>query len=107
MCSASCVSAPLPEESQPKRHSLASRLSEKFQASLSSEHQKDDDFQTDKKRIRAAENKVAIDACCAIDLLFIHFKGAILYVLEHQNRLDLINLFLIQNVLQHRNPPVL
>ncbi|XP_047450348.1 Fanconi anemia group J protein [Mugil cephalus] len=48
---------PLPEESQPKRHSLASRLSEKFQADLGSERQKDDDFQPDKKRIRAAENK--------------------------------------------------
>ncbi|KAM9359039.1 Fanconi anemia group J protein [Symphorus nematophorus] len=48
---------PLPEESQPKRQSLASRLSEMYQASLSSDREKDDDFQPDRKRIRTAEHK--------------------------------------------------
>ncbi|KAG8002296.1 Fanconi anemia group J protein-like protein [Nibea albiflora] len=45
-----------PQEMQPKRQSIASRLSEKFQASLRSDHEKDDDFQTDRKRIRTAEH---------------------------------------------------
>ncbi|XP_035767254.1 Fanconi anemia group J protein homolog [Neolamprologus brichardi] len=45
----------LPEEER-RKTSLASRLSEKFQASLSSDCVKDDDFQQDRKRIRAAEN---------------------------------------------------
>ncbi|XP_030257122.1 Fanconi anemia group J protein isoform X7 [Sparus aurata] len=58
--------APLPppssehEESQPKKQSLASRLSEKFKASLNSDREKDDDnddFQPDRKRIRTAEHK--------------------------------------------------
>ncbi|XP_027136219.1 Fanconi anemia group J protein isoform X3 [Larimichthys crocea] len=47
---------PSPQELQPKRQSIASRLSEKFQASLRSDHEKDDDFQTDRKRIRTAEH---------------------------------------------------
>ncbi|XP_037631188.1 Fanconi anemia group J protein isoform X2 [Sebastes umbrosus] len=46
-----------PEESQPKKQSIASRLSEKFQSSLSSDREKDDDFQPDRKRIRTADNK--------------------------------------------------
>ncbi|XP_074536130.1 Fanconi anemia group J protein [Halichoeres trimaculatus] len=46
-----------PEESQPKKQSLASRLSEKFQSFLSSDHEKDDDFQPDRKRIRTTEPK--------------------------------------------------
>ncbi|XP_044057768.1 Fanconi anemia group J protein isoform X2 [Siniperca chuatsi] len=48
---------PLPEEPQPKKQSIASRLSEKFQSSLSSAREKDDDFQPDRKRIRTAEHK--------------------------------------------------
>ncbi|XP_041796744.1 Fanconi anemia group J protein isoform X2 [Chelmon rostratus] len=48
---------PSPEESQPKKQSIASRLSEKFQASLNSDCKKDDDFQSDRKRIRTAEHK--------------------------------------------------
>ncbi|XP_054456847.1 Fanconi anemia group J protein [Anoplopoma fimbria] len=48
---------PSPEELQPKKLSIASRLSEKFLSSLSSDHGKDDDFQPDKKRIRTAEHK--------------------------------------------------
>uniref|UniRef100_A0A8C4EEF3 DNA 5'-3' helicase n=1 Tax=Dicentrarchus labrax TaxID=13489 RepID=A0A8C4EEF3_DICLA len=54
-----CVSVPLPKESQPQKQSIASRLSEKFQASLSSDREKDDDFQPDRKRIRTAEHKVS------------------------------------------------
>uniref|UniRef100_UPI0037E8D14F Fanconi anemia group J protein n=1 Tax=Semicossyphus pulcher TaxID=241346 RepID=UPI0037E8D14F len=46
-----------PEDSQPRRQSLSSRLSEKFQSFLSSDREKDDDFQPDRKRIRAAEPK--------------------------------------------------
>lgn len=44
-----------PEEER-RKQSLASRLSEKFQKSLSSDCAKDDDFQQDRKRIRTAEN---------------------------------------------------
>ncbi|XP_030599345.1 Fanconi anemia group J protein isoform X2 [Archocentrus centrarchus] len=47
---------PLPEEHQSRKQSIASRLSEKFQASLSSDCEKDDDFQPDRKRIRTAEH---------------------------------------------------
>ncbi|KAI9540900.1 hypothetical protein NQZ68_036236, partial [Dissostichus eleginoides] len=47
---------PLPEESQPSKKSLASRLSEKFQSFLGSDQQKDDDFQPDRKRLRTAEH---------------------------------------------------
>ncbi|KAI4815479.1 hypothetical protein KUCAC02_005623 [Chaenocephalus aceratus] len=47
---------PLPEESQPSKKSLASRLSEKFQSLLGSDQQKDDDFQPDRKRLRTAEH---------------------------------------------------
>uniref|UniRef100_A0A7N9AUS7 DNA 5'-3' helicase n=1 Tax=Mastacembelus armatus TaxID=205130 RepID=A0A7N9AUS7_9TELE len=50
------------KESQPKKSSLASRLSEKLQSCLSSDCGKDDDFQPDRKRIRPAETKVVIDA---------------------------------------------
>ncbi|KAM6932875.1 Fanconi anemia group J protein [Xenentodon cancila] len=48
---------PLAKESQAQKKSFSSRLSEKFQASLSSDCEKDDDFQPDRKRIRSAENK--------------------------------------------------
>ncbi|XP_053176881.1 Fanconi anemia group J protein [Scomber japonicus] len=45
------------EEEEPKKPTLASRLSEKFQSSLNSDREKDDDdFQTDRKRIRTAEH---------------------------------------------------
>lgn len=56
-----CVLVLLPEEER-RKPSLASRLSEKFQASLSSDCGKDDDFQQDRKRIRTAENTVGTDA---------------------------------------------
>lgn len=46
-----------PDQSQPRTQSLASRLSEKFQAALNSDSHQDDDFQPDKKRIRTAENQ--------------------------------------------------
>uniref|UniRef100_A0A8C4EDD7 DNA 5'-3' helicase n=1 Tax=Dicentrarchus labrax TaxID=13489 RepID=A0A8C4EDD7_DICLA len=76
-----CVSVPLPKESQPQKQSIASRLSEKFQASLSSDREKDDDFQPDRKRIRTAEHKVVFHTCiycCTfiLDLLCITFKGS-------------------------------
>ncbi|KAK7882236.1 hypothetical protein WMY93_028410 [Mugilogobius chulae] len=45
------------EDSQAKKQSIASRLSEKLQTSLQSEAENDDDFQPDRKRIRAAEVK--------------------------------------------------
>ncbi|XP_069390680.1 Fanconi anemia group J protein isoform X2 [Paralichthys olivaceus] len=45
----------LQEESHPKKQSIASRLSEKVKSSLSTEGNKDDDFQPDRKRMRAAE----------------------------------------------------
>uniref|UniRef100_A0A8D0B0W3 DNA 5'-3' helicase n=1 Tax=Sander lucioperca TaxID=283035 RepID=A0A8D0B0W3_SANLU len=61
---------PLPEESQPKEQSIASRLSQKFQSLLSSGCEKDDDFQPDKKRLRtAAEHKVdALYKLCELPL---------------------------------------
>ncbi|XP_069578846.1 Fanconi anemia group J protein isoform X1 [Brachyistius frenatus] len=46
-----------PEESPLRKPSVASRLSEKFQASLRSDCQTDDDFQPDRKRIRSAESQ--------------------------------------------------
>lgn len=51
-------SGPSPEELKHKKQSLASRLSEKFQASLSSVYETDDDFQPERKRIRSVEHKV-------------------------------------------------
>ncbi|KAF0030339.1 hypothetical protein F2P81_017070 [Scophthalmus maximus] len=47
----------LQEEPQSKKRSIASQLSEKFQSSLSSDCNKDDDFQPDRKHIRPAEHK--------------------------------------------------
>lgn len=47
------------EDSQPKKQSLASRLSERLQASVQADLERDDDFQLDRKRIRTAEHKVA------------------------------------------------
>lgn len=64
-----CVSGPLPEQSQPKKQSLASRLSQKFQASLSSDRETDDDFQPDRKRIRTAEQTVVINAVYILNLM--------------------------------------
>uniref|UniRef100_A0AAQ5ZTP3 DNA 5'-3' helicase n=1 Tax=Amphiprion ocellaris TaxID=80972 RepID=A0AAQ5ZTP3_AMPOC len=55
VCSFCCVVVSLPEESQLKEQSIASRLSEKFLASHTCE--KDDDFQPDRKRIRTADQK--------------------------------------------------
>lgn len=49
------------EENQAKRSTLSSRLSEKFQASLTTKGEpSDEDFKPDKKRIRApaADQKV-------------------------------------------------
>lgn len=43
---------------QPKKESLASRLSQKFQASLSHDHEEDDDFRPEKKRLRTEKNMV-------------------------------------------------
>lgn len=47
---------------QPKRSTLSSRLSEKLQASLSTDKEQDDDFKTDRKRLRTptTEQKVLI-----------------------------------------------
>uniref|UniRef100_A0A3Q3XKX5 DNA 5'-3' helicase n=1 Tax=Mola mola TaxID=94237 RepID=A0A3Q3XKX5_MOLML len=62
---------PLSEKSQSKRPSLASRLSEKFQASLSSAPETDNDFQPDRKRFRTAEHKVvntAFHLCITFNL---------------------------------------
>uniref|UniRef100_A0A7N6BZX1 DNA 5'-3' helicase n=1 Tax=Anabas testudineus TaxID=64144 RepID=A0A7N6BZX1_ANATE len=46
-----------PGQSQSKKQPVASCLSEKFQSSLSSDCEKDDDFQPDRKRMRTAEHK--------------------------------------------------
>ncbi|KAM4566166.1 Fanconi anemia group J protein [Odontesthes bonariensis] len=51
------LSATEHKESRTKKQSLASRLSENFQASLSSDCEKEDDFRPDRKRIRTAEHK--------------------------------------------------
>ncbi|MEQ2228639.1 hypothetical protein ILYODFUR_010872 [Ilyodon furcidens] len=45
---------PSPGESQAKKPSLASRLSEKVQTSLDSDCEKDEDFRSDRKRLRTA-----------------------------------------------------
>ncbi|MCJ8740108.1 hypothetical protein PDJAM_G00055150 [Pangasius djambal] len=51
---AQAVTPPRAEENQAKRSTLSSRLSEKFQASLSTQGEpNDEDFKPDKKRIRA------------------------------------------------------
>uniref|UniRef100_A0A673B8E6 DNA 5'-3' helicase n=1 Tax=Sphaeramia orbicularis TaxID=375764 RepID=A0A673B8E6_9TELE len=44
-------------EPQPKKQTIASRLSEKFRSSPLTDSEKDDDFQPDRKRIRTAEPK--------------------------------------------------
>uniref|UniRef100_A0A3Q2ZJI7 DNA 5'-3' helicase n=1 Tax=Kryptolebias marmoratus TaxID=37003 RepID=A0A3Q2ZJI7_KRYMA len=44
---------------QDKKPTIASCLSEKFQGSLSSQCDKEDDFRTDRKRLRTAEHKVS------------------------------------------------
>uniref|UniRef100_A0AAQ5X370 DNA 5'-3' helicase n=1 Tax=Amphiprion ocellaris TaxID=80972 RepID=A0AAQ5X370_AMPOC len=64
VCSFCCVVVSLPEESQLKEQSIASRLSEKFLASHTCE--KDDDFQPDRKRIRTAELKVTLGTSCML-----------------------------------------
>ncbi|XP_038160552.1 Fanconi anemia group J protein [Cyprinodon tularosa] len=45
------------EESKDRRQSLSSRLSEKVQASLDANSDKDEDFRPDRKRIRTAEHQ--------------------------------------------------
>lgn len=70
-----CVSLPvsLLEEEEPKKPTLASRLSEKFQSSLNSDREKDDDdFQTDRKRIRTAEHTVAMNDLHISLYIYIH-----------------------------------
>lgn len=67
-CSAFCVSVSLTGESQDKGKSLASRLSQKVQASLDPDCEKDEDFRPDRKRIRSAEYKVVIVCCCLLDI---------------------------------------
>lgn len=47
-----------PEESKDRRQSLSFRLSEKVQASLDANRDKDEDFRPDRKRIRTAEHQV-------------------------------------------------
>uniref|UniRef100_A0A7N6AHJ2 DNA 5'-3' helicase n=1 Tax=Anabas testudineus TaxID=64144 RepID=A0A7N6AHJ2_ANATE len=51
-------------QSQSKKQPVASCLSEKFQSSLSSDCEKDDDFQPDRKRMRTAEHKVILYTLC-------------------------------------------
>lgn len=58
------VSVPSLAQPQSKKQSLASRLSEKFQASLNSDREEDDDFQPDKKRIRTEKHMVIIITFC-------------------------------------------
>lgn len=58
------VSVPSLAQLQPNKQSLASRLSEKFQASLNSDHEEDDDFKPDKKRIRTEKHMVIIITFC-------------------------------------------
>ncbi|KAM3875393.1 Fanconi anemia group J protein [Diretmus argenteus] len=63
----------LPEEFQPKKQTLASRLSEKFQSSLIFDGGKeDDDFQPDRKRIRTVtENKGSKRRCLEKGVVFL------------------------------------
>ncbi|XP_068601664.1 Fanconi anemia group J protein [Brachionichthys hirsutus] len=49
--------APDHKETQPRKPSLASRLSDKLQASRGSDREADDDFQPDRKRIRSVEQQ--------------------------------------------------
>uniref|UniRef100_A0A8D3AW37 DNA 5'-3' helicase n=1 Tax=Scophthalmus maximus TaxID=52904 RepID=A0A8D3AW37_SCOMX len=67
----------LQEEPQSKKRSIASQLSEKFQSSLSSDCNKDDDFQPDRKHIRPAEHKVVTDVVLAVNLLSLYFFSSI------------------------------
>uniref|UniRef100_A0A8C7XDP8 BRCA1 interacting helicase 1 n=1 Tax=Oryzias sinensis TaxID=183150 RepID=A0A8C7XDP8_9TELE len=48
----------LPSETQGRKASIASRLSEKLQASVNSDGDREDDFKPDRKRIRSVEQKV-------------------------------------------------
>lgn len=52
---------PSPEGTLSKKQSLASRLSQKFQA-FKAAPEEDDDFQPDRKRLRTPEKKVLSDA---------------------------------------------
>ncbi|KAM4628392.1 Fanconi anemia group J protein [Polymixia lowei] len=62
-----------PEEFESKKQSLASRLSEKMQTSLNSDHERDNDFQPDRKRIRtqAIEQKGHKRRCLDKGVVFI------------------------------------
>uniref|UniRef100_A0A3Q2G9H1 DNA 5'-3' helicase n=1 Tax=Cyprinodon variegatus TaxID=28743 RepID=A0A3Q2G9H1_CYPVA len=70
-CSAFCVCVTFPEESKDRRQSLSSRLSEKVQASLDANRDKDEDFMPDRKRIRtcpppwktASSSQAACEPC--------------------------------------------
>lgn len=66
------ISVSSPEESQPKKQSIASRLSEKFQSSLNSDRERDDDFQPDRKRMRTTENKVAMNDLHILLYIYTH-----------------------------------
>lgn len=59
-----CFSVSPPEELQPKKQSIASRLSEKFCSSPFADSETND-FQPDSKRIRTAEPKVPFEAFCS------------------------------------------
>ncbi|XP_057207305.1 Fanconi anemia group J protein isoform X3 [Triplophysa rosa] len=58
---------------QPKRSTLSSRLSEKLQASVTTDREQDDDFQTDRKRLRAptTEQKSSKRRCLERGVIFI------------------------------------
>ncbi|XP_056613657.1 Fanconi anemia group J protein isoform X3 [Triplophysa dalaica] len=58
---------------QPKRSTLSSRLSEKLQASITTDREQDDDFQTDKKRLRTptTEQKSSKRRCLERGVIFI------------------------------------
>lgn len=55
-------SGPSPEGTQSKKPSLASRLSQRFQAFRKAAPEEDDDFQPDRKRLRTPEQQVLSDA---------------------------------------------
>lgn len=85
-----------PEEPQAKKQSLASRLSERFQAFLKSDREKDDngdnddDFKPDRKRIRPAGHEVVVGALLycftfMVNLLYIQFKGLTLFSRKEGN----------------------
>ncbi|KAA0702057.1 Fanconi anemia group J protein [Triplophysa tibetana] len=58
---------------QPKRSTLSSRLSEKLQTSITNDREQDDDFQTDRKRLRTptTEQKSSKRRCLERGVIFI------------------------------------